>query len=151
MVDFLRIEFMVGCLYLIFAKFLSLGFRQVMEHILLMNISCNILLMFFSASCNILLILLNLRWVGMGLVVLLVLFLKVAHMYIHTCIYIHIHIYIYTFAQKGGTRGQRGEGTHGQGREHVKWDMREREREREHLLLSRLCSQMEGVSPRSSP
>ncbi len=27
------------------------------------------------------------------------------------------------FAQKGGTRGQRGEGTHGQGREHVKWDM----------------------------
>ncbi len=59
----------------------------------------------------------------MGLVVLLVLFLKVAHMYIHTCIYIHIHIYIYTFAQKGGTRGQRGEGTHGQGREHVKWDM----------------------------
>jgi hypothetical protein len=27
------------------------------------------------------------------------------------------------FAQKGGTRGQRGGGTHGQGREHVKWDM----------------------------
>ena len=27
------------------------------------------------------------------------------------------------FAQKGGTRGQRGEGTHGKGREHVKWDM----------------------------
>ena len=27
------------------------------------------------------------------------------------------------FAQKGGTRGQRGEGTHGQGREHVKLDM----------------------------
>jgi hypothetical protein len=27
------------------------------------------------------------------------------------------------FAQKGGTRGQRGEGTRGQGREHVKWDM----------------------------
>jgi hypothetical protein len=27
------------------------------------------------------------------------------------------------FAQKGGTRGQRGEGTHDQGREHVKWDM----------------------------
>ncbi len=27
------------------------------------------------------------------------------------------------FLQKGGTRGQRGEGTHGQGREHVKWDM----------------------------
>ena len=27
------------------------------------------------------------------------------------------------FAQKGGARGQRGEGTHGQGREHVKWDM----------------------------
>ena len=25
------------------------------------------------------------------------------------------------FAQKG--RGQRGEGTHGKGREHVKWDM----------------------------
>ena len=27
------------------------------------------------------------------------------------------------FAQKGGTRGQRGGGTHGQGRKHVKWDM----------------------------
>ncbi len=27
------------------------------------------------------------------------------------------------FAQKGGTRGQRGGVTHGQGREHVKWDM----------------------------
>jgi hypothetical protein len=27
------------------------------------------------------------------------------------------------FAQKGGTQGQRGEGTHVQGREHVKWDM----------------------------
>ena len=27
------------------------------------------------------------------------------------------------FAQKGGTRGQRGGGSHGQGREHVKWDM----------------------------
>jgi len=27
------------------------------------------------------------------------------------------------FAQKGGTRGQRGGGIHGQGREHVKWDM----------------------------
>ena len=27
------------------------------------------------------------------------------------------------FAQKGGTRGQRGGGTHGQGREHAKWDM----------------------------
>ncbi len=27
------------------------------------------------------------------------------------------------FAQKGGTRGQRGRVTHGQGREHVKWDM----------------------------
>jgi hypothetical protein len=27
------------------------------------------------------------------------------------------------FAQKGGTRGQRREGTHDQGREHVKWDM----------------------------
>ena len=27
------------------------------------------------------------------------------------------------FAQKGGMRGQRGEGTHGKGREHVKWDM----------------------------
>ena len=27
------------------------------------------------------------------------------------------------FAQKGGTRGQREEGTHGKGREHVKWDM----------------------------
>ena len=27
------------------------------------------------------------------------------------------------FAQQGGTRGQRGEGNHGQGRDHVKWDM----------------------------
>jgi hypothetical protein len=27
------------------------------------------------------------------------------------------------FAQKGGARGQRGEGIHGKGREHVKWDM----------------------------
>jgi hypothetical protein len=27
------------------------------------------------------------------------------------------------FAQKGGTRGQRREGAHDQGREHVKWDM----------------------------
>ena len=27
------------------------------------------------------------------------------------------------FAQKGGTRGQRGQGTHDKGREHVKWDM----------------------------
>jgi hypothetical protein len=27
------------------------------------------------------------------------------------------------FAQKGGARGQKGEGTHGKGREHVKWDM----------------------------
>ena len=27
------------------------------------------------------------------------------------------------FAQKGGARGQRGEGTHGKGREHVKCDM----------------------------
>ncbi len=27
------------------------------------------------------------------------------------------------FTQKGGTRGQRGEGTHDKGREHVKWDM----------------------------
>ena len=27
------------------------------------------------------------------------------------------------FAQKGGARGQRGKGTHGKGREHVKWDM----------------------------
>jgi len=27
------------------------------------------------------------------------------------------------FAQKGGTRGQRGKGTHGKGRGHVKWDM----------------------------
>jgi hypothetical protein len=27
------------------------------------------------------------------------------------------------FTQKLGTRGQRGEGTHDQGREHVKWDM----------------------------
>jgi len=27
------------------------------------------------------------------------------------------------FAQKGGTRGQRGEGANGQGREHVKCDM----------------------------
>jgi hypothetical protein len=27
------------------------------------------------------------------------------------------------FAQKGGTRGQRGEGTHGKGLEHVNWDM----------------------------
>ncbi len=26
-------------------------------------------------------------------------------------------------AQKGGTRGHRGEGTHGKGRWHVKWDM----------------------------
>ena len=25
--------------------------------------------------------------------------------------------------QEGGTRGQRGGGTHGQGREHAKWDM----------------------------
>jgi hypothetical protein len=27
------------------------------------------------------------------------------------------------FAQKGGTRGPRVQGTHGKGREHVKWDM----------------------------
>jgi hypothetical protein len=27
------------------------------------------------------------------------------------------------FAQKGGARSQGGEGTHGKGREHVKWDM----------------------------
>ena len=27
------------------------------------------------------------------------------------------------FAQKGGARGQKGEGIHGKGREHVKWDM----------------------------
>jgi hypothetical protein len=27
------------------------------------------------------------------------------------------------FAQKGGARGQRGEGIHGKGRKHVKWDM----------------------------
>jgi len=27
------------------------------------------------------------------------------------------------FAQKGGTRGQRGEGSHRKGQEHVKWDM----------------------------
>ncbi len=27
------------------------------------------------------------------------------------------------FAQKGGARGQRGEGTRCKGREHVKWDM----------------------------
>jgi hypothetical protein len=27
------------------------------------------------------------------------------------------------FAQKGGARSQRGEGIHGKGREHVKWDM----------------------------
>jgi len=27
------------------------------------------------------------------------------------------------FAQKGAARGQRGEGTHGKGWEHVKWDM----------------------------
>jgi hypothetical protein len=27
------------------------------------------------------------------------------------------------FAQKGGARNQGGEGTHGKGREHVKWDM----------------------------
>ena len=27
------------------------------------------------------------------------------------------------FAQKGGARSQRGEGTHGKGREHVKWNM----------------------------
>ncbi len=27
------------------------------------------------------------------------------------------------FAQKCAARGQRGEGTHGKGREHVKWDM----------------------------
>ena len=27
------------------------------------------------------------------------------------------------FAQKGGARSQRGEGTQGKGREHVKWDM----------------------------
>ena len=27
------------------------------------------------------------------------------------------------FAQKGGARGQKGEGSHGKGREHVKWDM----------------------------
>ena len=26
------------------------------------------------------------------------------------------------FAQKGGARSQRGEGIHGKGREHVKWD-----------------------------
>ena len=66
-----------------------------------------------------------------------------AHTGTHT--HTHTYIYIYTavqrvgvrlleeqdkvlrsyFAQKGGTRGQRGEGTHGQGREHVKWDMYE--------------------------
>ncbi len=27
------------------------------------------------------------------------------------------------FAQKGGARSQGGEGIHGKGREHVKWDM----------------------------
>ena len=27
------------------------------------------------------------------------------------------------FAQKGGARGQKGEGIHGKDREHVKWDM----------------------------
>ena len=27
------------------------------------------------------------------------------------------------FAQKGGARSQRGEGSQGKGREHVKWDM----------------------------
>ena len=27
------------------------------------------------------------------------------------------------FAHKGGARGQKGEGSHGKGREHVKWDM----------------------------
>ncbi len=27
------------------------------------------------------------------------------------------------FTQKGGARGQKGAGTHGKGREHVKWDM----------------------------
>jgi hypothetical protein len=27
------------------------------------------------------------------------------------------------FAQKGGARGQKGEGTHSKSREHVKWDM----------------------------
>ena len=27
------------------------------------------------------------------------------------------------FAQKGGTRSQRGEGIQGKGREHFKWDM----------------------------
>ena len=27
------------------------------------------------------------------------------------------------FTQKGGARGHKGAGTHGKGREHVKWDM----------------------------
>jgi hypothetical protein len=27
------------------------------------------------------------------------------------------------FVQKGGARGQKGDGTHRKGREHVKWDM----------------------------